>query len=224
MKTRDKIVQASIELFNEQGERNITTNHIAAHMGISPGNLYYHFRNKEDIILSIYDQYAAEVLNTYDKIDAKDNPLQALLDYMDERFQLMSQYRFFYQNVSFLLANSPQLHQKYLDLQAPLVEKVRNLLILLRENNIIKFDDDDLHDIISLLRVVITYWLTFHRTQSLEKDVKETAFNEGILTVLSILKPYATDEALPELKRAKQEYLARINDEELADNIAPEYA
>ncbi len=62
MKTRDKIIQASIALFNEQGERNVTTNHIAAHLGISPGNLYYHFRNKEDIILSIYEEYARNLL------------------------------------------------------------------------------------------------------------------------------------------------------------------
>ena len=57
MKTRDRIIQASKELFNEQGERNVTTNHIASHLGISPGNLYYHFKNKQQIIFDIYLEY-----------------------------------------------------------------------------------------------------------------------------------------------------------------------
>ena len=38
IKTRDRIAQASLELFNAQGERSVTTNHIATHLGISPGN------------------------------------------------------------------------------------------------------------------------------------------------------------------------------------------
>ena len=65
MKTRDRIIHSATELFNDQGERNITTNHIAAHLGISPGNLYYHFRNKEDIIHSIFDQYARHLSESF---------------------------------------------------------------------------------------------------------------------------------------------------------------
>jgi AcrR family transcriptional regulator len=54
IKTSERIVQNSLELFNQQGERSISTNHIAAHMEISPGNLYYHFPNKQAIIAVLF--------------------------------------------------------------------------------------------------------------------------------------------------------------------------
>ncbi len=57
LSTRQRIVQTALELFNQQGERQVTTNHIAAHLGISPGNLYYHFRNKQTIVLELFSQY-----------------------------------------------------------------------------------------------------------------------------------------------------------------------
>ena len=62
--TYTRIINASLALFNEEGERNISTNHIAAHLGISPGNLYYHFRNKDEIIVQLFKRYSEALLST----------------------------------------------------------------------------------------------------------------------------------------------------------------
>ena len=65
MKTRDRIVETSRELFNEEGASRVTTNHIAAAMTISPGNLYYHFRDKEEIIREIFARVVADFDTLY---------------------------------------------------------------------------------------------------------------------------------------------------------------
>jgi AcrR family transcriptional regulator len=46
MKTREKIKNTAIEMFNEQGASNVSTVVLSKKMDISPGNLYYYFENK----------------------------------------------------------------------------------------------------------------------------------------------------------------------------------
>lgn len=89
MKTRDKIVYAALELFNQHGERNITTNHIADHIEISPGNLYYHFRNKQEIVREIFALYSAELLERFTPIQGSQESLTMLKSYLDSIFTLM---------------------------------------------------------------------------------------------------------------------------------------
>ncbi|MEY8215974.1 MAG: TetR/AcrR family transcriptional regulator, partial [Colwellia sp.] len=185
MKTRNKIIQASIILFNEQGERNVTTNHIAAHLGISPGNLYYHFRNKEDIILSIYDEYARDLLlDTFAQVNSDLKPLDALISYMDAVFQMMMKFRFFYSNLPVLLDKSPSLREKYVEVQHYIAERVSQLLLSLRNDEIINFNDDELADIVSILRIVNTFWLSFYQTQHVVTDINDPVFYQGVLKIL----------------------------------------
>src|ERR1044071_6890013 len=56
MPNRKRVLDAALQLFNERGTAVVSTNHIAAAASISPGNLYYHFRNKEEIIRTLFEQ------------------------------------------------------------------------------------------------------------------------------------------------------------------------
>ena len=210
MKTRDKIIQASIDLFNEQGERNITTNHIAAHLGISPGNLYYHFRNKEDIILSIYDEYARDLLlKTFPQVTPEVKALDAIIMYMDTVFHMMMKFRFFYSNLPVLLDKNRSLREKYVEVQESIADRVSQLLISLRASNIIYFEDNELADIVSILRLVNTFWLSFYQTQNIDTDITDAVFYQGVLKILVILKPYTTVAAMPEFNKARELYQHR---------------
>ena len=218
MKTRDKIIQASIELFNEQGERNVTTNHIAAHLAISPGNLYYHFRNKEDIILSIYEEYARSLLlDTLPKVSAEVKPLDSLVVYMDAVFQTTMKFRFFYSNLPVLLDKSPSLREKYVEVQQSISERVSQLLLSLRAADIIDFgmitfDDEELPDIVSILRLINTFWVSFYQTQNIVNEVNDSVFYQGVLKILVILRPYTKAHAISELNQARDVYQQRYQE------------
>jgi len=213
MKTRDKIIQASIALFNEQGERNVTTNHIAADLGISPGNLYYHFRNKEDIILSIYEEYARSLLlETMPEVNPEVKPLDAIILYMDVVFHAMMKFRFFYSNLPVLLAKNPLLHDKYVEVQSIISTRVSELLLSLKEAEMMVFDEADLPDIVSILRLVNTFWLSFYQTQNNDEDINDAVFYQGVLKILVIIHPYITDSAMDEFLVARAMYRQRCQD------------
>lgn len=210
MKTRDKIIQASIDLFNEHGERNVTTNHIAAHLGISPGNLYYHFRNKEDIILSIYEEYARKLLlDTFPIASPDIEPLDAIINYMDTVFQAMSRFRFFYANLPVLLDKNPSLREKYVEVQELISNQVSDLLISLRDVGMISFEEEELPDLVSVLRIVNTFWLSFYQTQNVDPVIDSSVFFEGVLKIFALIRPYTTPAALPEFIKARDLYLKR---------------
>jgi len=77
------------------GERNVTTNHIAAHLAISPGNLYYHFRNKADIIYELFQAYEKLVDSCLDIPEHRPLTLDDLVCYLESVFDGLWAYRFF---------------------------------------------------------------------------------------------------------------------------------
>jgi AcrR family transcriptional regulator len=59
--TRERIREVAIELFAEKGYDKASLREIAERLGVTKAALYYHFKTKEDIVASVFDDFLAEV-------------------------------------------------------------------------------------------------------------------------------------------------------------------
>lgn len=208
LRTKDKILQASIELFNQQGERSITTNHIAAHLGISPGNLYYHFRNKEDIVRNIFREYAKLLDSRLQPPTQPSEALDSLAQYLDVVFELMWRFHFFYANLPDILSRDPALQQDYLTVQKAVLAKVVSVLSALKKAEVIAIDDADIANFAHTVKLVVTFWISYLKTQDPQRTMSKEQAYLGVLKVLLLFKPYATAQALPRIEKLQLHYQA----------------
>ena len=112
-RTRERILATSLALFNHAGEPHVTTGDIADEMNISPGNLYYHFRNKDDIIGELYDALEAEIdplLDVPGDAPATVEDLWLLLHLLFER---MGKYRFFYRDLDEITSRNRRIALRF---------------------------------------------------------------------------------------------------------------
>ena len=199
MKTRDKIVYAALELFNQHGERNITTNHIADYIEISPGNLYYHFRNKQEIVREIFALYSAELLERFVPIKGSQESLTMLKRYLDSIFTLMWKYRFFYANLPEILSRDEQLHELYIDVQETLQA---NLIAIMQEFvslKLLNIDQQQLKSLVCTLHLIACSWLAYQSAMASKTSITEQMVKQGVLQMLNVVKPLATDQGLEQL-------------------------
>ncbi len=208
MKTRDKIVLASLELFNEHGERSITTNHIAAHLGISPGNLYYHFRNKEDIIRSIFTQYEEHLESGFQPYRDVPVTVELLVGYFDAMFYTMWQFRFMYANLADILGRDELLKARYLKAQEQVLTRCAHVLEQLCADGFLTIENDKVRDLADTIKMIVASWIGYQLTQSSIASITKGNLYEGLLRVLLIFRGYATPSSVETFNRLESHYLS----------------
>ena len=161
LKTKERILQLSLQLFNERGERSVTTNHIAAELGMSPGNLYYHFRNKNEIIKELMEQYQKETLEMLALPDDR------LLDANDKirYFQVLSSqlwaYRFLHRDVYHLVENNEDFRKMYPRFAGQVMQQGQKIYRAFVDAGLMKMTDSEIEALIINLWIVLTNWTNF---------------------------------------------------------------
>lgn len=195
--TYQRIIDASLQLFNENGERATSTNHIAAYLSISPGNLYYHFANKDEIIMQLFKRYSSTMLDYLSNTKLPENVV-GCVDYMNGILNIMWDYRFLFSDVNTLLTRSAAFlgeHNEFTHVQiAPLLVK---LLARLQETQLIQIDEIGKQDLAINMWMVTKYWFDFDNSLN-KSQFNENSKSRGVYRTLSLLRPYLLPEYVAE--------------------------
>jgi len=209
MKTRDRILQASLQLFNQQGERAVTTNHIAAHLGMSPGNLYYHFRNKQQIIAELVIQYEAQVEGYLQVPEGRALTLQDKADYLQSISQGLWQYRFLLRDLEHLVSADPEMAERYRQFSRRCVQSGQAIYQGLVDAGFLcaKRANPEVLALNSCL--LMNSWVSFLCTTVLDSDQAELTpalLRRGVYQVLAQELGLLTDQARPAVEALLAEY------------------
>jgi len=196
MTTRDRIIETAIELFNESGTKAVTTNHIAAAMEISPGNLYYHFRNKEEIVRAIFAQMHEVGVREYMAINAERGP--GTVETMLETFTMIQRfnwrYRFFKRELTALVMADPVLGEQFVASNKANLAIVDEALERSINQGFLKPITEPVRKLLAEQVWLMTlFWLNYLEVGG--EEVTDSTLQRGIKHLHLILDNHLTDEA-----------------------------
>ena len=189
MSTREKILDTALALFNKEGTSAISTNHIAEAAGISPGNLYYHFHNKEEIIRELFERLFSANEQGFDLPTDKLPTLEDMQEFVRFNYRTLWQYRFIHRELVALLQNDPDLRTRFLSVRQRGFEGFHQLFNAFVAAGVLSAESpEEIDNLAELIWMVTEFWLT-----SLElsgKTVDESQMERGVQLMVQLLKPY----------------------------------
>jgi AcrR family transcriptional regulator len=189
--TRQRILDTSLAMFNTQGEPNVTTNHIADELEISPGNLYYHFRNKDDIIEQLFARYEERMDNALAAPSGRLPELEDIWLQLHLVFECIWDYRFLYRDLVEILSRNRRMRMRFARILKRADERAHLVMRGLSQAGIMRGSADELNAAATNVLVLSTFWLNYSAARG-DKD-EQIAIRQGIIQVMMLLAPFLRD-------------------------------
>lgn len=204
-RTAERILEVTLELFNRYGEPNVSTTLISAELNISPGNLYYHYPAKDELINSLYDRYERALDELLQAAEGVRNVEDAWL-FFHMMFELIWQYRFLYRDLNDLVSTNRRLEMRFQFVLKNKSRAVQALLDGLASGDALRMAPNEAATMATSMVVVLTYWLSYEYVReprkALEPESAGASMMRGAFHVLSLLSPY--------LEAAQREHLQTL--------------
>lgn len=187
--TKTKILQKATELFNEHGTAVVSLNSLAEALGISAGNLQYHYRSKEEIIRAIFEVMFNNWNAVYQEIYAESFSMDTFRRALRLNFSLVWKYRFFYRELNALLRNDETLAKKYAAVQEQrLSEQERLTRQIAKVIGVTLPGKSELRNVVLIGWVLSNSWLPY--VESTGCPITEAALDNAVEILMQHYKPY----------------------------------
>jgi AcrR family transcriptional regulator len=202
-RTAERILDVSLELFNRFGEPNVSTTLISAELSISPGNLYYHYQAKDDLINRLFDRYEKS-LNPLLSASGEVKNIAQAWRFFHALLELIWQYRFLYRDLNDLLSKSRRIEVQFQSLMLSKNHAIMTMLKSLNQAGVLNINPSETDSTATSMVVVLSYWLSFEYVrnprQALEPQNAQLALQRGANQVLNLLHSYIEKNHRSELQ------------------------
>jgi AcrR family transcriptional regulator len=206
-RTRERILETALMLFNRFGEPHITTADIAGEMEISPGNLYYHFRNKDQIIAELFAAFERRLDGLFALPEGRAASVEDLWLLLHLLFEAMWDHRFFFRDLDEILSRNRKLASRFAAIMRRGVRTVLELCRDLVKAGTMQASEREIAALAENVGLVATYWISYQKINASERAAEAVSLDRAAYQVLALIAPFLRGDARALVERLSVEYL-----------------
>lgn len=191
--TKELILAKALELFNREGCSNTSLRNIAAALSISDGNLRYHYKTKEDIILTLFFRMRRD-MEQEGRVneEVQEVSIENLRLILQGEYRIMLAYKFFFLSAVYLLKNYPLYKVEFEEFQQVRRSQYANTFQELRREGVFSYSYKT-EDIGTLVEHILMYsdnWIRYFELGEQHFEEEEDGVLHHAELGLSLTTPY----------------------------------
>lgn len=193
-KTKERILSTALSLFNSLGLSKVTLRTIAQNMGISQGNLNYHFKKRDDIIEALYFQLVHNIDDSMSRLELTEDVLQMMVDISQTIMTNFFEYRFFLLDFVQIMRENQKIKAHYAKLSAQREQQFSMLFNLLIEKELMRKEilPDEYKNLYKRFKILGDFWISDAEIIDTKITPKTISRYSEILT--QAIFPYLTEK------------------------------
>jgi AcrR family transcriptional regulator len=189
-RTRERILETALAMFNETGEPSVATTAIALEMGISPGNLYYHYHSKEAIVADLFAEYRREIETTLAAPEERLPNAEDCWLFLHLVFEAIWKYRFIYRDINDLVARYRVIEVQFRRILAHKIRVIEQILAGLVKGGQMRAEPAEITTLAENIALIASYWMSFEFARNPRAVQDGRTLARGAFHVIALAAPY----------------------------------